>query len=482
MDLPATNLRTLAPDFRNVVFLFLAVAIYQSILAVSEGLFQYECLLIAVNVIVLVFAAGLLPSRRSLSDRTFGLSLLAIILAAAQMIVLGWSKSTYYYVEPSGITIPFAGLCIVLGLGACAVFIQKYSKRLLIAAGVVQLLVAVFVVRHSINPKIDVYMFHQESAQAMLDGINPYTITFANPYLEPDGSPSRFYSLEVQKNGRVMFGFPYPPMSMWMYLPSYWLTGESRYAHALAFVLAGVGIACVSRSRLATAAALLLMTAPAQWVVIENAWTEPFILVSLVGVALAAVRAPKLLPVALGLFFAMKQYNIIFVPLVWLILPRPLAWKTSFKFMSVIILTGAAVSLPLAMWDWAAFWNSNVTIQMNQPFRFDAFSFLAMFANSVPAHILADGTKVEFDPPKWWSMIAFALLIPTWIVLLWRMPRNIAGFVMGIGLTSIVFLFSNRQAFLNYHTFAAGAFLLAVACMEAMRDVDRMLSKPNHAA
>ncbi|MBC7784416.1 MAG: hypothetical protein H7144_11310 [Burkholderiales bacterium] len=388
---------------------------------------------------------------------------LAIMATAAQLAVLPFSKHFNHYVPPHsfGQWLPSVGIAAIGVLGVLSIVLNKSGHWFLGLAALLHLFLACWTIHFSAKPFIDVWLFHQDSAAALLRGENPYAITFKNVY----GEGSVVYSAEVQKDGRVLFGFPYPPMSMWMYLPSYWLTGESRYAHAAAYALSALGIGLMSQRRLARAAAVMLLTAPACWLVISSAWTEPFLLISLVGLALVALRVPAWTPVMLGLFLAMKQYNVIFLPLVFLILPRPLKLRTTGRFFGIAVATGLAVSLPLALWDWAAFWNSNVTIQVKQPFRYDAFSFLALVANAKPA---------GFVPPNWWSGIAFALLVPTWAVLLWRLPRNIGGFVLGVSLTSIVFLFSNRQAFLNYHTFAAGAMLLAIATLDAVthRDED----------
>jgi len=340
------------------------------------------------------------------------------------------------------------------------------GKRGLLILGVLHFALGCWTVALSPRPLIDVWLFHQDSAAAILHGINPYSITFQNMYLNRDGSPSIFYSLDVQQDGRVMFGFPYPPLSMWMYLPSYILTGESRYAHALAMTLSGVLVATLSTGRLGKAAGVLLLTAPGTWQVISCAWTEPFLLLTLVLVAVAAIRWPALLPVALGLFLGMKQYTVIFLPLVFLLLPRPLCWRTSARFLGLMVFTGAIVSLPLALWDWQAFWHSVVTIQVLQPFRYDAMSFLALIANAYPN-----------DPPPA-SWIPFALLVPTWVVLLWRLPRNISGFVLGVVGTMIVFLFTNRQAFMNYHSLAAGGMLLYVAVFERTAKNDAAVRDP----
>jgi hypothetical protein len=440
---------------RRVPMLLAAAAVYQILLGLSEGLFNSKLLLQAPLVILLAGAAAVASPRASRwTDR--GMFRLAAALLAGQAVTLGFTTHYYYY-RPLAYSWEAAWPMATVFIAAAALILSRGRPRwLLFTAAAAHLVAAAWVIVGGIMPIIDVWVFHQDSAAALLRGENPFAINFPNVY----GHTNRFYSDEVQVRGRVAFGFPYPPLSLFLYLPSYALTGESRYAHALAYALCAVGIGFVSRERVATYAAALLLAAPACFIVIESAWTESFVLLLLVGVALAAVHARRWLPVALGLFFAVKQYNVIFLPFVFLLLPGPVLSRASLRFLGVMVLTGAAVSLPLAVWDWAAFWNSDVTIQVKQPFRFDAFSFLAYIANTRPA---------GFVPPAWWSAIPFALLLPTWAVLLWRLPRDISGFTLGVAGTTIVFLFSNRQAFLNYHTFAAGALLLSVATVEAVR-------------
>lgn len=460
----------------NLVFqarlLFIAAVIYQVILAYTTGLYSFYPLMILISVIVISWSMVLLPvqERSERSIRT------AVEIAGAGLMLQGcflviYGVSSYYVPRNSWdsrvvLMILAAMLMIASSLLCRGPWVGKRGIWLL---GFLHFFMGCWTVWLAPKPYIDVWLFHQDSAAAFLQGINPYSITFRNMYLrlEPPGQLSRFYSAEVQQGDRVMFGFPYPPLSFLTYLPSYILTHESRYAHALALTLCGVLMARLSGGRLAMSAGILLLTAPATWQIIHSAWTEPFLLLALVLSVMTALKWPKAFPVVLGLFFVMKQYTIIFIPLVWLLLPRPLSWRSSLVFLGLMGLSGAIVSLPLALWDWKAFWHSTITIQMMQPFRFDATSFLAMVANAMPATVMPDGTIKDFQPPQWWSWIPFILLIPTWIVLLWRLPRTLAGFVLGVALTSIIFLFFNRQSFLNYHSFAAGCLLLYVAVSEA---------------
>lgn len=447
---------------RSSVFLLSAAAIYQAVLAVYESRYNHRLLLFALPVVVLAWCA--VGARRELvCSRRVGF-LAAAILLLVQVIVLfaGWCRPTDYF-APRNVfesILPWLGVTAVALLGWGAVAAPRLGGRWLVLAVAVHIAVSWVVVHRSPHPPIDVYDYHQEAAAALLRGENPYAITVKNIYLQPDGSPSPYYPPEIQREGRLQFGFPYPPLNLWLYLPSYWLTGEARYAHALAYALAGWILACIGRGRVSRLAGVLLLAAPACRVVMENAWTEPFELLGLATVTLAAVRAPRLLPVSLGLFLALKQYNVIFLPLLWLLLPRPLSIRSTARFLLPAVVAGALVTLPLALWNAAAFWHSAVAVQIRQPLRVDSFSFLAWIARLQPA---------GYRPPGSWTLIAFLLLLPTWALLLRRLPRSGAGFALGAAVTMIMFLFFNRQAFLNYHTFAAGALLVAASALAAAR-------------
>jgi hypothetical protein len=114
---------------------------------------------------------------------------------------------------------------------------------LLVHAGI-----GLWVLRATPSPGVDVIAFQQEACQALVAGHDPYAITFENDY------PSRFYGPGLVGNGRLLFGFPYPPLSLMLVLPGYAL-GDVRYAHWVAMTLAGALIAHARPGRLATGAA-----------------------------------------------------------------------------------------------------------------------------------------------------------------------------------------------------------------------------------
>lgn len=354
------------------------------------------------------------------------------------------------------------------GIGAAAYARQwKWTITLLIAAAVLHVMIGVAIIRQA-EPFMDVWVFHQDAAKALLSGQNPYAIDFPNIY----GDDAWVYSKEVMKDGRVTFGFPYPPLSLLMYLPSYMLTGESRYAHLLALTFTALLTWRISRSTFAILAATLILTVPVGWRVVEFCWSEPFLILTFAIVAWAGVRHPRLLPYALGAFLCCKQYCVVFVPLVWLLLPRPLSMRSSGIFLLKMIGTGAVISLPLALWNWPAFWHSNVTIQVLQPFRRDSFSFPPLLIEWLYPETAADGTKLPPPPARllaMFSIVPFLAMLLAYVIGYFRSARTIGGFCLALSLTAMIFLFTNRQAFLNYHLFAQMTLLISAVTIAAER-------------
>src|SRR6185369_9767844 len=89
-----------------------------------------------------------------------------------------------------------------------------------------------------------------------------------------------------------------------------------------------------------------------------------------------ALRYPKLLPIALGLLLASKQYMVLAAPALAIL---ALSYEDRRRGLDILwqsALVALLVTLPLALWNWKAFWFSNVTVQLQAPFRDDALSFL----------------------------------------------------------------------------------------------------------
>ena len=303
----------------------------------------------------------------------------------------------------------------------------------------------VWLLHASPNPYIDVHVFQREASKALLSGSNPYAMTFPDIY----GGSSPFYGPGLSVGGRLQFGFPYMPLSLLLALPGQLLGGDHRYAQLAAIALSGGLMAYARPGRLGAAVAALFLFTPRGLFVLEQAWTEPFVVLGLAAVAFCACRFPRALPYVLGLFLASKQYLVLVLPLVLLLLPQPFRWRSAWALLWRAGATALAVTLPLVLWDLGAFLHSAVTLQIHQPFRADALSYLAWWASRGNA------------PPG--TGLAFLLVLPALGLALWRAPRSGAGFALGVALVLGLFFAFNKQAFANYYFFVLGALCVAAA-------------------
>jgi hypothetical protein len=384
----------------------------------------------------------------ALVDRWLGVALAATLVA--------------HLPRPPGIHLDVVGLAGrapflvgLVGAGVLVGAVLRWPQRRV--AWRTPLLIALFlamgtwVIRHAPRPHIDVFIFQQDSIAALLSGQNPYRLTFPNIY----GEDLKYYGPGLSSGGRLHFGYPYLPLSLFLALPGALLGGDVRYAQLMALAVAGGAMAHLRPGRTGFLAAALLLFSPRTFFVIEQAWTEPFVLALLALVLLAALRWRRALAVALGLFLASKQYLVLAVPLL------PLLWRDLrarpglTTTLAVALAVAAAVTLPLALWDLPAFWHS-VALQFQQPFREDALSFLAAVA-------YVTGLR----PP---SLIAF-FAAAAGTVLAWRsVPRGAAGFAMAVSLVFFGFFAFNKQAFCNYYFFVLGSLCLSVAAWAPAAD------------
>jgi hypothetical protein len=292
---------------------------------------------------------------------------------------------------------------------------------------------------------IDVLIMEDDSARAMLHAVDPYGIGISHRDIY---SPEqRIYGPGIEVNGRVKVGFPYPPLTVLWILPGYVL-GDVRYSFLLAVALTALMIFYTEPDLNGFVSALIFLFVPDTVFVLTYGWTEPLMLMTLGATIFAARRAPKWLPVALGLFFASKQYSILAVPFVAFLLPK-CSWKTYVFLLTKAVAVAAVVTLPFFFWDPRGFWWSLVGFRLVTPLRLDALSFSALLGrHGLPAI------------PQWFVMLAVLGGIG---YALRKAPKSPAGFAISLGLISLIFFVLNIQAFCNYYFFCAGAFCLGVS-------------------
>jgi hypothetical protein len=303
----------------------------------------------------------------------------------------------------------------------------------------------VWVIQASPEPHIDTYYFQRDGIQALLEGLNPYAIAFKNIY--SDGSA---YGPGMVVDGRLNFGYVYPPLSLLLALPGALLGGDIRYSQLAALTGTGAFMLAIGAGhRVAALATALFLFTPRGFFVLEQSWTEPYLLCLVASVLWSALRAPRALPYAVGLTLVAKQHMALLLPLFWLLPNMPRSLR---KLSPFVLRAGTAallVTLPLALWNPRAFYRSAIVLQFKQPFRGDALSFAAL-------RLAEHRTPLPAYTP-------FVLALGGLGLALWRAPRTGAGFAGSAALVYALFFVAAKQAFCNYYFFVIGLLCFAVA-------------------
>ncbi len=435
---------------RTTLFALLLVALGQMLQASNGGNTPdgIRWLLVASALVLLALFAPPWPALERLGRCTaLGVLLAGLTLQFSQLCRVLTYPPGYFRFSAQGLMAFLGALGAAAVLAGSVAFAEPAWSRLGTALLAVCFLAAgVSVLRASPQPHVDVFYFQQLSSDALLHGRNPYTLTFPNIY----GNPSN-YGPGVADNRTLFFGFPYPPFSLLLAALGFATTGDHRAAQLVALVVAAACIVALRPDRLGALGAAALLFTPRVFFVLEQGWTEPFGVALLGLVLVSAVRAPRLLWLALGALFAWKQYTVVLFPLTALLLPRPFSWKAWGALVLPAVLLTLALTLPLALWDLPGFWRSVVWLQTVQPFRGDALAF--------PAVLLSHG----YAPQPYVVPTLLALTTLAIALVLWRAPRTSQGFAAAATLVLTVFFAFNKQSFCNYWFLVLGAAALTTA-------------------
>ena len=348
-------------------------------------------------------------------------------------------------------------LAVTLSIGFClmalvvprgAVLLPMFKPAAL-RRGFLLLLATYFIVgivflriRHQL---IDVLIIENDSVNALLHGMDPYGREVSHQDIY---SPEqKMYGSGIEVDGRVRVGFQYPPLTILWIFPGY-LLGDVRYSSLIAVVLTSLMIFYGEPNLNGFIAATLLLLVPNTLFVVSYGWTEPLMLMTLAATVLAAKKLPGMVPAALGLFFASKQYSVLAVPLAVLLLPN-FSWKAYVSLLARAGAVVAIVTLPFLAWDPRGFWWSLVTFHALAPVRSDALSWSA----ALVAHGLS-------PIPAW--CVALTIVAATAFVL-WRVRPSPSAFAISLALVSLLFFVLNKQAFANYYFFCFGALCVGLA-------------------
>ena len=347
------------------------------------------------------------------------------------------------------------GAGVLAGVVVCARDRMSHSAFVLLTAVVAG--IGLWVIQFMPVPPIDVFMFQNDSIASLLNGVNPYRITFPDMYTQ-DASAA-YYGPGVSVNGRLMFGYPYTPLPLLLTVPGY-LLGDVRYVELASILATPVLIALAGRDRLHRGIGAMLLVTPQMPHVLSQSWVDPISLTLLACVYYCTRRCAKALPYAVAMLLISKQYMAVALPLALLAMERPWTRLRVSKFAVPFVLTGAVITLPLVLWDVRAFMDSAIYLQIRQPYRPDSLSFIA-WANP--------------QNPAVWMWLPFALVMCAWGLIFWRSRSGRISLSYAFSLVMLLFFAFNKQAFANYYYLVIGG--LCIASAEEIAVVDPTESK-----
>jgi hypothetical protein len=319
----------------------------------------------------------------------------------------------------------------------------------------------VWLIHASPHPRIDVITVFNEALAALGRFESPYSITFPNIY-----DNEALYGAGLVVNGRVQFGFPYPPLSLLMAIPAYVAGTDIRYTELTALLAGAAAVGYSVRGRIAPLAAAGLLFTPRTFFVLEQAWTESFVICWAGLTVFAATRAasrpeaaggwPRSRGVALGLLVAVKQHLIIALLLARWLRRRDESRGTTLSILLVACATAALVTIPFFLWDPAGAWRSVVVLQLREPFRADSLSVLSYFV------------REGWQPKNGVLLLAPVAALATGVGLTWwRLPRTPAGFAIGLGASFLLLFLFSKKAFCNYYFLVIALLMAGVASASA---------------
>jgi hypothetical protein len=418
----------------------LAYALLSGALFLSDGFFSPVALALVLAALALTGAAALWARAPRARDRLLFALLAALVLL--QLAGLAARRAGWYLVPDASPTIPRA--CAIGAALLTLSYLRPARRRLanlrLVAFGALQVALTLWLVRVSPSPTIDVWHLQERAADLVVHGRNPYTATYPNVY-----GDLRFYSPEALREGAVQ-GFPYPPASLLLAVPGR-LLGDVRYslsaalvATFLLFVATGRRLGLPPGHPAELAAVAFLLHARGLFL-LEQAWTDPFLLLAAAACVYAIVcgRARWL---ALAAFLGMKQYAILWLP--------GLARGAGLRAREIVLalLAAAALALPFALPNPRAFTWAVVQFHFKQPFR--------DFVLSVPAAVVRAGGPVL--PGALGFGVALALIVLT----ARRRASSPSRALFGGACVLLGFFAFGKQAAFNYYWFVGGFLLLGV--------------------
>ena len=402
----------------------------------------YEPLAVVVFVLSLAFLAVLMWRREPLRvPSTRASAVVLAVLAVGSVLVF----QPTYMSSDDAVLMRLTALGCTLAIGAVWLTASRLVVPITLSlTGVVLIATAWWPIRGVPIPGNDVWFILQQGIEGTWRGDNMYRLTWT-------GVPT----------GQVQDAFTYLPMSAVLLAPARGLTGDVRWGLALAVSgCAAVLLWATARPSVprwlpaSVVPACLLVLTPGHPLQVEMAWTEPLILLLVLGaVAATTGRRHALAVVLLALALAAKQH-------VWLLLPLMACWRPLGPKRTVAAAGGAVLlMLPWVVADADALWDDTVGY------------FLDLAENDRSSTVYAALEHLGGSLPL---PVAVVLLLGALVATALQVRRPEAGaatFLLGAAVVLLVANLVNQQAFYNQWWLVGSLLLGALAFSEHDGDV-----------
>jgi uncharacterized membrane protein len=232
--------------------------------------------------------------------------------------------------------------------------------------------------------------------------------------------------------------------------------GDYRYGLLAALVAAVLWIGYARPGPLSPLVAVLLLTQPRGFYVLEQGWTEPIIVALLAATTVGMLRGTAWSTGwRAGLLLVTKQYMVFPAVLFLRFLTRRTGGGRArpVRTIAIAMAVGAGVTIPFLLADPGGFVQFVFKQQASEPFRVDSLSYVSLAAR------------------YGWGQGSLLVAVATACVALvvsWRwIPNTAAGFAAGTALTLFVAFAFGSKAFCNYYYLVVGAICCAIATADA---------------
>ncbi len=412
-----------------------------------------------------LFGSALLFWKKVTLSEQFLTYILASAVAAQFVLLI--TRNPLFRVHGLATANYYSGsICLAAFLTGSLLVLRGSRQRIVFAC-----LLSIFVITASWLlwlgpiPKIDLVVYHKLGIRALLEGVSPYTSIYPDIYTPAESVT--YYGPGLSKDGVLQVGYPYLPLALLLSAPAEILLGDFRLAELFALLATAYFIGYARPSAWSFPVATIFLFTPLTFFFLAHGWMEPFILMLLGFSAWSYYRAKSLLPFALGLLCASKQYLIIAAPLVLLLAPRPLSDRAGRVFLAKVLLTGCLATLPVVLIDPGAFVHSAVWMFLRAPYRVDSLSYVTWFS---------------LGGQEGFPILGFIVPLGILFACLLRGSPTFVGFLTSFVAVMLPFFALNKQAFANYYHLIIGALCLLASLLAGDGQISSVTRKAKRLA